>query len=97
MIKQKEILDFLQSHKDEMARQFGIVSIGLFGSYARNEAGPESDIDLFVRFRERKFRTIAAAWNWLEEELGQRVDLIYDHPNLRPGLRAMIEKELIDG
>jgi hypothetical protein len=33
-----EIIDFLSSHREELAQRFGVTSIGLFGSYARAEA-----------------------------------------------------------
>ena len=32
-----EIIMFLQAHKDEMAQRFGVVSVGLFGSYVDKE------------------------------------------------------------
>ena len=32
------ILNYLQNHKDEFANKYGITTLGLYGSYARNEA-----------------------------------------------------------
>ena len=40
------ILEFLKSHKSELNNRFGVTKIGLFGSYARNEATDKSDIDI---------------------------------------------------
>ncbi|WP_457595750.1 nucleotidyltransferase family protein [Hydrogenimonas sp.] len=83
--------------KPELEERFGIEKIALFGSVARGEEGDRSDVDLYVVFRNRRFRTIAAAWNWLEERLQRPVDLVYEHPNLRPGLKRTIEKGAIYG
>ncbi len=41
------ILDFLSEHKAQLQERFGIQKIGLFGSYAKNEARENSDIDIF--------------------------------------------------
>jgi len=41
------ILDYLKNKKDELHRKYGITSLGLYGSYARDEATKHSDIDIF--------------------------------------------------
>ena len=43
------ILNYLKKHKDEFASQYGIISLGLYGSYARNEETKDSDIDIFYK------------------------------------------------
>lgn len=43
----KEILSLLADHKKELLN-YGVLEIGLFGSYVRDEATKESDIDLLV-------------------------------------------------
>jgi len=42
------ILKYLKKHKNELYKKYGIIKIGLFGSYARNEANDNSDIDLLI-------------------------------------------------
>jgi len=44
------ILAFLQEHKVEFTAKFGIANIALFGSFARDEATDQSDIDLLVGY-----------------------------------------------
>ena len=41
------ILNYLKSKKEELHKKYGIVSLGLYGSYARDEATDNSDIDIF--------------------------------------------------
>jgi predicted nucleotidyltransferase len=45
---QKEIIDYLQVHKEAFAKKYGISRMALFGSYARGEERPESDIDIAI-------------------------------------------------
>ncbi len=45
----EDILDFLTSHKQELQSKYNVEQIGLFGSYARDEATPTSDIDIFIK------------------------------------------------
>ena len=51
MTTKGEILDFLALNKDYFREKFGIIKIGLFGSYARDEQVDGSDIDLIVEFK----------------------------------------------
>lgn len=44
-MQREEVLHRLRAHRRELAR-FGVKSLALFGSVARDEAGPESDVDL---------------------------------------------------
>jgi predicted nucleotidyltransferase len=39
-----EILDFLRQHKQEMHDRFGVIKIGLFGSYVRGDAREDSEV-----------------------------------------------------
>ena len=49
-MKRDETLKILAEHRDKLRQQFGVTSLALFGSVARDEAGPESDVDLLVEF-----------------------------------------------
>jgi uncharacterized protein len=52
MPETQEILAYLAENKDKYARLYQITKIGIFGSYARGEQTPESDIDLIVEFED---------------------------------------------
>jgi predicted nucleotidyltransferase len=89
-----EALSLLEAHRDDIA-SFGIRSLALFGSVARDEAGPESDVDVLVEFDDPL--TFARYMNlklYLEDLLGRRVDLI-DALALKPRARPYVERELI--
>jgi predicted nucleotidyltransferase len=46
-----EILDYLKKHKNDYAND-GVVLLGLFGSFARDEADENSDIDILIETKE---------------------------------------------
>jgi uncharacterized protein len=52
MPDKKQIIDFLAKNREIFSRKYHINKIGLFGSYARNEAVESSDIDIIVEFEE---------------------------------------------
>ena len=45
------IINYLTEHKKQFKKDFGITKIGLFGSYARNEAKNDSDIDILIELK----------------------------------------------
>lgn len=91
-----DIIMFLQTHKDEMAQRFGVVSVGLFGSYARGEASEDSDIDIAIELGpERKsLSNFFGVRRYLEQQFGKAVDLGIES-TLKPLAREMVAKEII--
>ena len=45
-----EVLDVLREHKATLAQRFGVSELALFGSFARDQATDDSDVDVLVRF-----------------------------------------------
>lgn len=94
-MQRDELLALLSSRHEEIARRFGVRSLALFGSFARDEARPDSDVDLVVEFEP------PATWegyngllDYLEELLGRSVDLV-SRSKLKPRLRSYVEREMI--
>ncbi len=91
----QDYIDTIRKHSAELQERFGITSMLLFGSVARNEHHEGSDIDIFVTMPPKFFNYIQAA-QYLEELLGCPVDLIRDHKNIRPFFREQIEHDGIN-
>ena len=75
----------------------GATSLYLFGSCARNEAKPDSDIDLFVDYDPaRRFSLVdlAAVQSLLEDRLTAKIDLT-TRDSLHPLLRDGIERSAV--
>ncbi len=97
MVRSKnDILTFLQTHKEEMAQRFGVVSVGLFGSYARGDAREDSDIDIAIEIMSEKksLRNFFGVRRYLEQQFGKTVDLGIES-SLKPLARELVAKEII--
>jgi predicted nucleotidyltransferase len=61
-------------------RQLGVRRAGVFGSAARGEVRPDSDVDVYVEFDDafRTYDNFYAAYELLEHAFGRRIDLVTD-------------------
>jgi len=91
-------LEMLQSKRGailSLAAEHGASKVRLFGSLARGEAAPGSDVDLLVAMEEgRSLLDLVAFWQDVEELLGCRVDVITDG-GVSPYLRDRIYAEAV--
>lgn len=87
-----EYIDIMRSHVGELQSRYGITSMRLFGSVARNEHREGSDVDLFVTMPPKFYNHVAAA-RYLEELLGCEINLVQEHRNIRPFFRKQIERD----
>jgi uncharacterized protein len=89
-----QIIQRLSEHKREFDA-FGVRSLSLFGSVARGEERPGSDIDILVEFeRVGGLFEFVRLKNYLEKTLGQPVDLVTPEA-LKPQLRERILRESV--
>jgi predicted nucleotidyltransferase len=78
----QEILEALRQEKPYLKEKFGVLSIGLFGSYAKGTERPESDIDVLVELKEPCFEFLAGLQIYLERKFGRRVEVIRQRKGL---------------
>ena len=95
-MKRKHTLKKLAELKPLLARRFGVTRLALFGSTARDEAGPDSDVDIVVGFDgpATSARYFGVQFV-LEDALGCPVDLVTEKA-LRSELRPFIETEAVN-
>ncbi len=75
--------------------RFGVKSLELFGSVARDESGVTSDVDILVEFEETPtFDHYIGLKFYLEDLLGTKVDLV-EKALLHPSIRSTVEDEVI--
>jgi hypothetical protein len=89
-----EIMSVLKGHAGEI-RARGVRSLYLFGSVVREKHGPESDVDLFFEYDDKKpfsLVDLLALRNYLSELLGSNTDLT-TRDGLHPALRSQILTE----
>jgi uncharacterized protein len=82
------ILDYLKDYQ--------LVSLGIFGSYARRENNENSDIDVLIEFKvSPSLLTLIKMENELSEKLGVRVDLVTTGAIINKRIKRSIQKDLI--
>lgn len=89
-----QILSILSQRLPEFRTRFGVRRIGLFGSFARDEPSPTSDIDILVVIDNPTFRGFLKLKADLESAFERDVDLVTDEA-LKPRLRDDILGETI--
>lgn len=90
-----QVLAALRAHRATLAERFGVTSLALFGSFARDAATDASDIDLLVRFDgPATAHVFFGTQFYLEDLLGRRVDLVTEKA-LRNEFRPSVEKDAI--
>ena len=90
----QEILDLLKQEKSRLESEFGVVSIGLFGSYAKGTHDSDSDVDLLVELVEPRFDLLAGLQIYLEKKLGKPVELIRKRPGLSERFMNRISQQV---
>jgi predicted nucleotidyltransferase len=93
-MQRDEVLQTLERHKHDL-EPFRLRSLALFGSAARNEARPDSDLDFVVEFDgPATLDRYADLLSYLEVIFQRRIDLLTE-ASLPPSLRSIIQREAV--
>ncbi len=94
-MSKEEILYILRKYKPQMATQYGVETIGLFGSYAKGVANNNSDIDILVKLKEPKFEWLAGLQIFLSKQFNKPVDVVREGKHLNDKFISKVKKDLI--
>ena len=83
-LTRNQIMSLLKAEKSYLTKKFGVVDIGLFGSFATGQSDMDSDIDLIVELREPRFDHLAGLQVYLEKKFSRKIGIV------RKGNRANI-------
>lgn len=92
MLSTKEIIAILKKFKAESASKYGITSLGLFGSFARNQQRDTSDVDVFVTLKESDFFILERIKEELESLIHSNIDIV----NYRDSLRNSFKQNILN-
>jgi uncharacterized protein len=87
----------LKAHQSDLQARYHIKQMGIFGSYVRGEATPQSDLDILIEFEAGYplgLLTFCSLENYLSDLLGVKVDLVMKD-NLKPKIGQYILSEVI--
>jgi uncharacterized protein len=91
----KDICEVLQQYLAQVQLTYGVKSLGVFGSFVRDEATDRSDLDILVEFEGAPtFRQYMDLKFFLEDLLHRRVDLVIQG-DLKPQIREQILNEVV--
>jgi len=93
VFNRSDVINILKSFKNKFAKKYGIISMGIFGSAARNELTNDSDIDIYVQTETPNPFVIVHMKDDLETILGRRVDIVRIREFMNKTLKNRIEKE----
>lgn len=94
MSRVEEIINTLRQQKPILRAKYPIAELGIFGSYARGEETPESDLDVLVSFNGRIGLGIIKLAHDLEDVFNMKVDLVVKDA-IKPKYWQYLQKDVI--
>ena len=91
----QEILKILNRYQKEVANEYKILKIGIFGSTAQGKANDKSDVDIVIRVLEPDFFMLAGIKYDLEDRLKKPVDIVAYTDSMSPFLKKRIDHEAV--
>ena len=94
-LTRNQIISLLKAEKSYLAKEFGVVSIGLFGSFARGQSGRNCDIDLIVELIEPRFDYLAGLQVYLENKFSRKIEIVRKGNRINSPFVKKVEKDTI--
>ena len=88
-----DIFSLLEKHREEI-KAFGVLELGIFGSFAREEQTEKSDVDVLVELDLRTFDAYMNLLFFLEDLFDRKVDLVVKD-TIKPIIRNRVLRETI--
>ena len=95
MAGRKQVLEILNRYRDTYLEKYGVTSLGLFGSTARNEAREDSDIDIVVKMKTPDLFHLVHIKEELQEVCCLEVNIVRYREKMNPSLKKRIDREAI--
>ncbi|HEY3251812.1 MAG TPA: nucleotidyltransferase domain-containing protein [Ignavibacteria bacterium] len=95
MLEKSQIISFLRENIKLLRDKYGVVDIGLIGSYARDEQKEDSDIDFLVEFIEVKYDFLADLTIFLEKRFGKKIDIVINDKYLKKSFLTTANRNVI--
>ncbi len=92
-MKRDDIFSILRKFKQNAAAEYNIKKIGIFGSFARDEANEDSDVDIVFETDSPNLFQTARMKVELERLLSRHVDVVRFRENMNPRLKSRIARE----
>lgn len=89
-----DVVKVLKSKRTAYKR-YGVKSLAVFGSAARNRLRKRSDVDILVQFEKPTWANYIGLKFFLEELLGREVDLVTPK-GLKPAVRSSVERDVLN-
>ncbi|MGJ4734911.1 nucleotidyltransferase family protein [Leptospira levettii] len=92
----KELIEELTKIKPTLNNNFGVLKIGIFGSFAKDKVNSDSDVDLLVEMENPDFDSLVGLKIFLEKLFERNVDLVRKRNQIKPSFLNRIQKDIIN-
>ncbi len=94
-LSHEDIIRLLKTEKEFLRKEYGVINIGLFGSFAKGTQRVDSDIDFLVEFEEPRYDWIAGLQIYLEKRFNRKIEIVRKRINFEPRFLERIGGEVI--
>ncbi len=94
-LTRNQIINLLRAEKSYLTKEFGVVNIGLFGSFATGRSDMNSDIDLIVELTEPRFDYLAGLQVYLEKKFSRKIEIVRKGNRINTRFFQKVEKDAI--